>query len=243
MTTPPPDTKRILLVDDEQHLATGLKLNFELEGYRVDVATTGREATRLLAQPEPYDVIVLDVMLPDLDGFTLCRRLRHAGNLTPVIMLTARTSIDDRVEGLEAGADDYLPKPFELNELLARVNSLLRRRRWDNRDELSAQGHARLVFGDADIDFDSHKVTVGGDALKLTKLELDLLRYFAEHPGVVISREALLEHVWGVHQHTNTRTVDNFIVRLRRYFEPTPSSPRFFISVRGAGYRFEPQGA
>jgi DNA-binding response OmpR family regulator len=227
-------SNRILVVEDEQHLAAGLKLNLELEGFRVDVARLAREASGLLLSGH-YDVIVLDVMLPDMDGFALCKSLRDAGNYTPVIMLTARAGATDRVRGLDAGADDYLTKPFELSELLARVRSALRRRKWD---EPSEEDRPLLEFGRAKINFDTHEVTVAGEALRLTQLELDLVRYFAKHPGRVIGREELLEQVWKLRNYPNTRTVDNFIVRLRRYFESDPSQPVHFVSVRGAGYRF-----
>ncbi len=227
---------RVLVVEDEQHLAAGLKLNLELEGYQVHVVGTGRAAAERLVQPEGYDAIVLDVMLPDLDGFELCRRVRQSGNLTPVLMLTARGDAEDRVEGLDAGADDYLTKPFQLGELLARVRSLLRRRRWDI--EGSAQPHEILTFGESRVDFTTHEVTSRGRPVELTRLEVDLVRYFAANAGRVISREELLEQVWKLRNYPNTRTVDNFIVRLRRHFEPDPAEPIHFLSVRGSGYRF-----
>jgi DNA-binding response OmpR family regulator len=226
---------RILVVEDEQHLATGLKLNLELEGFAVDVARLAREATALLVVTT-FDAIVLDVMLPDMDGFALCKKLRDSGNYTPVIMLTARSAALDRVTGLDVGADDYLTKPFELEELLARVRSVLRRRQWDRPEEA---GTAPLLrFGDAVVNFATHEVTVRGEPRKLTQLEIDLVRYFARHEGRVIGRDELLEQVWKLRHYPNTRTVDNFIVRLRRYFEPDPSRPVHFLSVRGAGYRF-----
>ena len=231
--------ERILVVEDEDHLAQGLKLNLELEGYEVDIAGTAREAGERLLRPDRYDVIVLDVMLPDKNGFELCQKIRDSGNYTPVIMLTARSSAEDRVRGLESGADDYLPKPFELDELLARVRSLLRRLAWvtqDNGPHPSAPNTAS--FGDAQIDFDSHEVTVAGTKRELTRLELDLLRYFIANPGRVLSRKELLEQVWKVRSHQSARTVDNFISRLRRHFEDDPSKPVHFLSVRGAGYKF-----
>lgn len=235
-------TQRLLVVEDEEHLAAGLKLNLELEGYDVDVAVSAKEAGERLLGADGYDAIVLDVMLPDFDGFELCRRLRKAGNFIPVVMLTARSSAEDRVRGLEAGADDYMVKPFSLDELLARVRSVLRRRRWEQ--EVSEPTSARrLEFGDAVVNFDTHEVLVDGEPRKLTQLELDLLRYFADHPHRVLSRSELLEKVWKLRSHGYTRTVDNFIVRLRRHFEEDPSAPRFFLSVRGAGYKFVPAGA
>jgi DNA-binding response OmpR family regulator len=231
--------QRILVVEDERHLAAGLKLNLELEGYAVDIAGTGREAGERLLSSAGYDAIVLDVMLPDLDGFELCRRLRDAGNYLPIIMLTARSAAEDRVRGLEAGADDYLVKPFELNELLARVRSVLRRRRWE-RGADHPPSEAELAFGRAQVNFDTHEVRVDGEPLRLTQLELDLLRHFARNPGRVVSRDELLEEVWKLRNYSATRTVDNFISRLRRHFEENPSEPRHFVSVRGAGYKFVP---
>lgn len=239
MKDEPEEGVRLLVVDDEQHLLAGLRLNFELEGYTVDTAATAREAAALLAGRKPYSAIVLDVTLPDTDGFELCRRMRQAGNLTPVIMLTARTLARDRVTGLEVGADDYLTKPFDLDELLARVRSLLRRQRWEARRVGPSPGSA-LRFGRATVDFDSHEVEVGGEALKLTALELDLLRYFAQNAERVLSREELLTQVWKLRDYPNTRTVDNFVLRLRKHFEPDPADPVHFLSIRGAGYKFVP---
>jgi len=231
---------RLLLVEDEEHLAAALRLNLELDGFEVVVAATGREAAESMLSPRGFDVIVLDVMLPDLDGFTLCERLRGAGNYTPVLMLTARNDPEDRVRGLEAGADDYLAKPFELPELLARVRSLLRRRHWDRREEKSGGSRAAVTVGEARINFDSHEVTVRGEPVKLTRLELDLMRYFVEHPGKVVSRQHLLEEVWKLHNYSTARTVDNFVSRLRRHLESDPQSPVHILSVRGAGYKFVP---
>lgn len=230
----------LLVVEDEQHLAAGIKLNLELEGYAVDIARTGREAASLMLQPTRYDAIILDVMLPDLDGFTLCERLRDSGNLTPVLMLTARDSVGDRVQGLNVGADDYVTKPFELEELLARIRSLLRRSSWDQRQTGERSIHSPLRLGEATIDFETHRVQVAGEERQLTKLELDLLEYFAENPGRVLSRVELQEKVWKLDNYPNRRMVDNFIMRLRRHFEPDPKKPRYFVSVRGAGYKFEP---
>ena len=237
--THPP--QRLLVVEDEEHLAAGLRLNLELDGYQVDIAGSARKAGECLLKPEGYDAIVLDVMLPDLNGFELCARLRDAGNYIPVIMLTARASAEDRVRGLEAGADDYMVKPFDLGELLARVRSVLRRRRWERGEERPRKERERIyLLGAAKIDFDTHEVTVGTELKKLTRLELDLLRYFIEHPDRVITRDELLEQVWKLRNSSTARTVDNFISRLRRHFEPDPQEPTHFLSVRGAGYRFIP---
>ena len=228
------------MVEDEPHLSSALKLNLELEGYEVQTAGSGREAASALLSDEGFDVLLLDVMLPDVDGFELCRRLREAGNRAPVLMLTARGATADRVAGLESGADDYLTKPFELAELLARIRSLLRRRRWH--EDRDPKGADRTVarFGEAVVDFDRHEVTVRGAPRHLTKLELDLLRYFLAHPRRVLSRDELLENVWKIRHASSPRMVDNFVMRLRRHFEDDPSSPRFFLSVRGAGYKFMP---
>ena len=231
------EKQRLLIVEDEDHLAAGLKLNLELEGYRVDVAANAKEAGQRLLDPSGYDAIVLDVMLPDVNGFELCRKFRDAGNFIPVIMLTARSAPEDRVLGLEAGADDYLVKPFELGELLARVRSVLRRQRWEQNVGANSKA-STLSFGSAKINFDTHEVTVDDEPVQLTQLELDLLRYFAQNAGRVLSRTELLERVWKLRNYSNTRTVDNFISRLRRRFEDDPSSPVHFLSVRGAGYKF-----
>jgi DNA-binding response OmpR family regulator len=238
MTQVPP---RLLVVEDEQHLAAGLKLNFELEGYVVDMASSARKAGELLMQAQAYDAIILDVMLPDATGFELCRRLRDGGNFTPVLMLTAMHSTEDRVTGLEVGADDYLIKPFELSELLARVRSLLRRRSWERQQPArGAAAAATIRFGGATIDSERQEATMNGQEVKLTRLEFDLLRYFADHPGRVIPRQELQEQVWKLANYPNTRMVDNFIMRLRRHFEPDPVAPVHFISVRGSGYKFVP---
>jgi DNA-binding response OmpR family regulator len=246
--SPPPatakteDPARILVVEDEAHLAAGLKLNLELEGYQVDVARTLRETGAKLVQGSAYDLLILDVMLPDGDGYSLCKKLREAGNYTPVIMLTARNRPDDRVQGLDSGADDYLAKPFELSELLARVRSALRRSTWAARDAVSDTARGTLSFGQATINFDTHEASVAGKPIRLTQLELDLLYYFARNPGRVLLREELLEQVWKLRNAPNTRTVDNFMSRLRKYFEPQPDKPRYFLSHRGAGYKFVPHG-
>jgi DNA-binding response OmpR family regulator len=233
-------THRLLVVEDEAHLAAGLKLNLELEGYTVDLASTAREAGERLLKASTYDAIVLDVMLPDLNGFDLCKKIRSSGNYTPVIMLTARSAAEDRVAGLEAGADDYLVKPFELEELLARVRSLLRRRQWERTEEAPAARPSRVTFGKTSVDFETHEAAYAGESVALTRLELDLLRYFVENPGRVLTRDELLEQVWKLRNYSTARTVDNFISRLRKHFEEDPSQPRHFLSVRGTGYKFVP---
>lgn len=229
---------RVLLVDDEAHLATALKLNLELDGYQVDVATSGRDAGRQLLAVLSYDLIILDVMLPDIDGFALCRKIRSADNFVPIIMLTARSGADDRVLGLDAGADDYLPKPFELQELLARVRSALRRRRWETARHEDPGHSARICFDHIVIDFGSHQAWVAEQEIRLTNLEFDLIRYFVQNTGRVLSREELLDKVWQLPNDPQTRTVDNFVMRLRRHLELDPSQPKYFHAVRGRGYRF-----
>jgi DNA-binding response OmpR family regulator len=230
---------RFLLVEDERHLATAVKLNLELEGYEVELAASGRDAAAALLRPGAWDLLILDVMLPDMDGFELCRRLRDSGNFTPVLMLTARDATADRVRGLEAGADDYVTKPFELEELLARVRSLLRRRGWDRTGGREAP--ASFVLSGVQVDFERYTATVDGEPVPMTKLEIDLLRYFVERPDRVISREELAENVWHVRYVPSQRMVDNFVMRLRKRFERDPTQPVRFLSVRGAGYRFVPE--
>jgi len=241
---------RLLIVEDEVHLGRALKLNFELEGFEVDVAPTGKAALRELVKPNVPSAIVLDVELPDSNGFELCASLRDGGIFAPVIMLTVRASAEDRVRGLEAGADDYLPKPFEFSELLARVRALIRRQQWaregssENTGGRVAHAHGERVrvlrFGRAVIDLEAHHVTVADKEVALTALELDLVAYFAEHPGRVLSRKELLAEVWHLPHGHETRTVDNFVARLRKHFEVDPAHPVHFLSHRGAGYRFDP---
>ena len=237
---------RLLVVEDDRNLAIGLKLNFELEGYAVDLVHSMREAGAHLLESGRYAAIILDVMLPDSDegGFVLCRKLRDAGDFTPVLMLTARERTVDRVRGLEAGADDYLVKPFELDELLARVRSLLRRRDWEHdQQRTSNNGDASpstLTLGEFEIDFAARVTKRGDEELKLTALEYDLLRYFAENPNRVLNRQELQERVWKLDNYPNSRMVDNFILRLRKHFEPDPKEPRYFLAVRGTGYKFVP---
>ncbi|MFM1886469.1 MAG: hypothetical protein RL026_1626 [Pseudomonadota bacterium] len=230
----------VLVVEDEAHLAAGLRLNLELDGYRVLLARTLREAGAQLVQGGGIDLILLDVMLPDGEGFGFCRQLRDTGHYMPVIMLTARSAAEDRVRGLDSGADDYMPKPFELSELLARVRSALRRSGWRQADAPAENSSTVLRFGEAVVDFATHEATAFGKPVRLTQLELDLVQYFARHPGRVLSREELLEQVWKLRNAPNTRSVDNFIVRLRKHFEREPDRPAHFVSHRGSGYRFVP---
>jgi DNA-binding response OmpR family regulator len=233
---------RILIVEDEQHLADGLRYNLEAEQYDVDLVDNGEEALqRLTAEPNRYDLVILDVMLPGIDGFTVATELRRARRFVPVLMLTARGRSEDVLSGFGAGADDYLPKPFELPILLSRVRGLLRRHEWF-REEAAAQAMppvaSQFSFGDKSIDFEQLEVRVGDKRMPLTLMEAALLRYFVQHEGCPVPRKEILEKVWGVHEDTDTRAIDNFIVRLRRYIEEEPSNPRHLQTVRGVGYRF-----
>ncbi len=225
---------RILIVEDEQHLADGLKFNLEAEGYAADVVDTGEAAlARLLGETrEPYDLVVLDVMLPGKDGFAVVSELRAARQFVPVLILTARGRPEDVLNGFAAGADDYLPKPTELAILIARSNSLLRRSGWTKRST------DRFTFAGRTIDFDNLELRVGDRSFPLTLMEGNLLRYLVEHEGKTVSRKAMLEDVWSLREDTDTRAIDNFIVRLRKYIETDPSAPRHLTTVRGVGYRF-----
>ncbi len=228
---------RILVVDDEDHLRDGLRFNLVAAGYRVDAAADGPAAKELLTEQD-YDLVVLDVMMPGEDGLSVCRWLRKRGNLTPVLMLTVRSLTEDMIEGLDSGADDYMTKPFDLRELLARVRTMLRRRRWTG-DETIGSPDDVLEFEGNRIDFRTYRATThDGRELELSHREAMLLRLLSQRPGEVVPREAILEKVWGLKGNIHTRTIDNFILRLRRYFEQNPSKPRHILSVRGVGYRF-----
>lgn len=225
--------ERILVVEDEQHLANGLRFNLEAEGYDVDVVESGEAALAHL-QSSPVNLVLLDVMLPGIDGFSVAAELRRQQNFVPVLMLTARGRPDDVVRGFESGADDYLPKPFDLTVLIARVRGLLRRRTWMQPAALSDQ----ISLGDRVIDFQRMELETEGERVPLTLMETNFLRYLAQRDGQTVSRRAILEDVWGVHEDTDTRAIDNFVVRLRRYIEPDPTKPRHLVTVRGVGYRF-----
>jgi two-component system, OmpR family, alkaline phosphatase synthesis response regulator PhoP len=232
---------RILVVEDEQHLADGLRYNLEAEQYDVDVVDNGEEALKRLTADSPrYDVVILDVMLPGIDGFGVVAELRQQRRFVPVLMLTARGRSEDVLRGFGAGADDYLPKPFELPILLTRVQGLLRRHEWF-RQEAAAQTTpiaAQFSFRNKSIDFEQLEVRVGEKRMPLTLMEAALLRYFVQREGCPVPRKAILEEVWGLRDDTDTRAIDNFIVRLRRYIEDDPTSPRHLQTVRGIGYRF-----
>jgi len=238
----------VLIVEDEQHLADGLKFNLEAEGYEVKTVGDGETALELLTQPpkrpeqpEHFDAVVLDVMLPGKDGFEVARELRQAGQFIPILMLTARSRPEDVLRGFEAGADDYVPKPFELAILIARLRGLLRRREWLRLSQNSSAPSAQTEvfdFSGKTIDFSKLELRAGGRTVQLTLMEAELLRYFVKHEGRAVSRQKLLEDVWGLREDTDTRAIDNFIVRLRRYIEDDPSTPNHLLTVRGVGYRF-----
>ena len=232
----------ILIVEDEEHLAVGIKFNLEAEGYCVLTAADGPAALLFIAEAQPApDLVILDLMLPGMSGYAVCESIRSDANQVPILMLTARTLVEDRIRGFDAGTDVYLQKPFDLNELLSVVRNLLQRSKRvpseiDSSSALEKQEIRR--FGSTEINFDSWEVRVNSQLVKLTALEMKLLRYLIEHEGSVVSRAELLERVWGMRHASSTRTVDTFMHNLRRYFEKDPSKPVHFVSVRGMGYRF-----
>jgi DNA-binding response OmpR family regulator len=253
---------RVLVVEDEAHLADGLRFNLQAEGHAVEVAADGETAlARLVEKRERFDVVVLDVMLPGKSGFDVAALLREKKNYVPILMLTARGRAEDVLQGFASGADDYLPKPFELAILIARLESLLRRSVWmkdraragdgDGHDGGDDLGKARQApegergtggdsfsFGGKTIDFGELELRTLGNTIHLTVMEAELLRYLVKSEGRVVSRKAILEDVWGLHEDTDTRAIDNFVVRLRRYIEEDPSQPKHLQTVRGVGYRF-----
>ena len=234
---------RILIVEDEQHIAEGLRFNLVAERHEVEVLETGEAALALVAaDPTRFDLVILDVMLPGIDGFAVVANFRGVGQFVPVLMLTARGRPEDVLRGFESGADDYLAKPFELPILIARVQGLLRRREWfrlgRDREPVAPMSSSRFTFRERTLDFEQLEVRMGDKTLPLTLMEASLLRYLVEHEGRPVSRKAILEKVWNVHEDTDTRAIDNFIVRLRRYLEDEPASPRHLQTVRGVGYRF-----
>ena len=237
MNVPSQPATTVLVVEDDPHLAAGVVENLSAEGYSVHSVTDGQQALDWL-QSEQCALVVLDVMLPLVDGFTVCRTLREQGNNTPVLFLTARGDPADRVRGLEAGGDDYLAKPFHLQELLLRVRAILRRWDW-YRSASATPASAVLRFGGNEVDFRAFRAeTWNGMPQELTEKEAMILKVLAERPGEIVSREDLLERVWGYDVFPSTRTVDNFILRLRKRFERDPANPRHFLTVWGVGYRF-----
>ena len=251
---------RVLIVEDEAHIAQGLRFNLEAEGHSVEVAGDGERAIELLLghkengkkengkrgagkqernQREEFDAVVLDVMLPGKDGFAVATELRAAKNFVPVLMLTARGRPEDVLKGFASGADDYLPKPFELPILLARLQGLLRRREWMGVSQAPASD--AFSFDGRTLDFGKLELRVKRNTIQLTLMEAELLRHLVRNSGQIVSRNAILEEVWGLHEDTDTRAIDNFIVRLRRYIEDDPAKPKHLLTVRGVGYRFVPE--
>jgi DNA-binding response OmpR family regulator len=248
---------RVLVVEDEAHLAQGLRFNLEAEGYSAEVVGDGESATdRLLTRKENFDAIVLDIMLPGKDGFSVVSELRAARNFVPVLMLTARSRPEDVLKGFAAGADDYLPKPFDLSILLARLQGLLRRSQWMRTGQPGKNPDAALdsarppsdpntiadfgtfSFSGKTIDFGTLELRTADNVVHLTLMESELLRHLVRSDGRVVSRKEILEEVWGLHEDTDTRAIDNFMVRLRRYIEADPARPQHLLTVRGVGYRF-----
>jgi DNA-binding response OmpR family regulator len=239
---------RVLVVEDEQHLAEGLRFNLEAEGYQVQLVDAGEAALeKLKAESAAFDVVILDVMLPGISGFDVISKMREAGQYVPTLMLTARGHADDVLRGFAAGADDYLTKPFELSILIARIRGLLRRREWlragttspvEPRPEPAQESTRTFTFGEKSVDFDRLELRVRDQVFPLTLMEANVLRYLIENEGQRVSRKAMLANVWGLHEDTDTRAIDNFIVRLRRYIEDDPTRPRHLQTVRGVGYRF-----
>ncbi len=238
---------RVLIVEDEAHLAQGLQFNLEAEGHKVDVVGDGESALDLLLEKRTeFDAVVLDVMLPGKDGFAVATELRSAKNFVPVLMLTARGRPEDVLKGFASGADDYLPKPFELAILLARLQGLLRRKQWLR--EMESPDHKTVEptvpefetfsFAGRTIDFGNLELRINGSKIQLTLMEAQLLRHLIRNSDRTVARKSILEDVWGLHEDTDTRAIDNFIVRLRRYIEDNPAKPRHLLTVRGIGYRF-----
>ncbi|MEO6830537.1 MAG: response regulator transcription factor [Acidobacteriaceae bacterium] len=235
---------QILIVEDEAHLAEGLLFNLQAEGYQATVAGDGESALELLLEKQqPFDAVVLDVMLPGVDGFAVVRAIRAAENYTPVLILTARGRPEDVLEGFTAGTDDYLAKPFELSILLARLKSLLRRTAWlrPQAAEAAVTSPDVYTFSGKTVDFALLELRAAGKHVRLTLMEAELLRHLVRNPGRAISRREILEQVWHLQEDTDTRAIDNFIVRLRRYLEDDPAHPVHLQTVRGVGYRFLPE--
>jgi DNA-binding response OmpR family regulator len=228
---------KILIVEDEQHLADGLRFNLEAEGYEVEIATDGDVAIARL-DDATFDAVVLDVMLPTVDGFEVARTMREREDYTPILMLTARGRPEDVLLGFEAGTDDYLAKPFDLEIFLARLNGLLRRRQWIVRNESKPETLAGITINGRYIDFQNLELRNGEEIVHLTLMETKLLQYLIENEGRAVSRKTILGKVWNLQEDTDTRAIDNFIVRLRKHLEDEPNNPIILQTVRGVGYRF-----
>jgi two-component system OmpR family response regulator len=232
---------RILIVEDERHIGVPLRFNCEAEGYQTTLVEDGPSALRLFDEAEPFDLVILDLMLPQMSGYAVLEKLRASKIYVPVLILTARTLSEDRVRGFEAGADQYMSKPFELAELLARVRGLLTRHAQVKGEVAQSPPRGAdetYEFSGATINFTRHEVMVRGEPRSLTSLEMKLLKYFIENDGAVLTRNQLLDNAWGIDSSPTLRTVDNFIARLRQHFELDPANPKHFLSVRGVGYRF-----
>jgi DNA-binding response OmpR family regulator len=230
---------RILIVEDEKHLADGLQFNLEADGFEVETASDGAKALEILAREgNSFDAIVLDVMMPRVDGFTVAKTLREKEDFTPILMLTALGKPEDVLSGFEAGADDYLPKPFELNIFLARLNGLLRRREWFKKELKPSKTAEIIEINNRLIDFENLELRSEIETIHLTLMEAKLLRYLIENEGQAVSRKTILEEVWDLHEDTDTRAIDNFIVRLRKYLEEDATKPQVLQTVRGIGYKF-----
>lgn len=229
---------KILIVEDEHHLADGLRFNLEAEGFEAEIAGDGDIALERLAG-DKFDAVVLDVMLPTVDGFEVARTMRGRDDYTPVLMLTARGRPEDVLQGFEAGTDDYLPKPFDLDIFLARLKGLLRRQQWFQTESKGAVTADTITINGRVIDFQNLELKNGDELVHLTLMEANLLRYLIESEGRAVSRKAILEEVWHLQEDTDTRAIDNFIVRLRKHLEDEPNNPRIVQTVRGVGYRFQ----
>ncbi len=231
---------KILIVEDENHIAEGLKFNIEAEGYAAAVAETGEKALEALSE-EDFDAVVLDIMLPGIDGFEVAGKMRSGGDYTPILMLTARDRPEDVLKGFAVGTDDYLPKPFDLEIFTARLNGLLRRRDWFRLENKTTKISETFEIGDKIIDFENLELRSNDETINLTLMEVKLLKFLIENAGHTVSRKTILEDVWGLQEDTDTRAIDNFIVRLRRYIEAEPNDPKILQTVRGVGYRFVPE--
>lgn len=229
---------KILIVEDEQHLADGLRFNVEAEGYEAEIAADGEIALGRLAAAS-FDAVVLDVMLPKVDGFEVARKMRENADYTPVLMLTARGRPEDVLQGFEAGTDDYLAKPFDLDIFLARLNGLLRRKRWIEKEARAGDAISVVEVNGRTIDLENLELRNGDELIHLTLMEAKLLAYLIEHEGRAVSRKVILEQVWQLQEDTDTRAIDNFIVRLRKHLEDKPNDPKIVQTVRGVGYRFQ----
>jgi len=231
---------RILVVEDESHIAQGLRFNLEAEGHQVEIAGDGEDALdRMLVKNQPYDLVLLDVMLPGKDGFAVAHELRRRQNFAPILMLTARGRPEDVLKGFESGADDYLPKPFNLDILVARIGGLLRRKNWlQSASEITPTIDDEFSFAGKRVDFQKLQLHNGKQVFQLTLMETELLRYLIRNAGRPVARKEILERVWDLKEDTDTRAIDNFIVRLRRYIENDPTKPKHLLTVRGLGYQF-----